>query len=155
MPSRDASQRLHRARKLSACLGMWTFATAVGPATADDALPQRVSGHWRLTSVSPASGMTTIEACIGPADSIATPAAGRSCAPPQVQRVSDQVIVNLTCMSALGEERISTLFTGDFRTWYRGITKMTFDPPLDGVAHLGVTVDAKFVGSACPGETKP
>ncbi len=44
------------------------------------------------------------------------------------------MIVNVTCTSKAGEERISTLFTGDFKTWYRGITKITYDPPLPASA---------------------
>ncbi len=94
--------------------------------------------------------MTAIDACIHPEDSIAIPSEGSTCSEPDVQRVEDQVIVNVTCKSRLGEERISTLFTGDFETWYRGITKMTFDPPTHGQAGMAVTVDAKSVGRAMP-----
>ena len=70
--------------------------------------------------------------------------------PPEVKHAGDQVIVNVTCKTKLGEERTSTLYTGDFTTWYRGVMKMTFDPPTGGLANMGVTLDAKYVGPECP-----
>ncbi len=45
------------------------------------------------------------------------------------------------CKTDQGEERISTLLTGDFTTWYRAIVKMTFDPPGMGPPNLGVTIE--------------
>lgn len=122
---------------------------AGAPALADE-LPERKPGHWRITSISAELGMMEIDACIRSGDSIAVPSDVSVCAVPDVQRVEDQVIVNVTCKSKLGEERISTLFTGDFQTWYRGITKMTFDPPTQGQTGMAVTVDAKYVGQQCP-----
>jgi len=122
---------------------------ATGRAAFADDLPVRKSGHWQITTIAAALGMTTIDACIDTNDSIAAVGEGRSCSRPEGKRTDDQVIVNITCTSALGEERISTLFTGDFLTWYRGIVKMTFDPPSNGMANMGVTIDAKYIGPDC------
>ncbi len=83
----------------------------------------RKPGHWQITTIAPAFGSNTIEACLTEADSIAAPADGRTCAPPEVKHAGDQVIVNVVCKTKLGEERTSTLYTGDFTTWYRGIMK--------------------------------
>lgn len=113
-------------------------------------MPQRKPGLWRLTSISAAHGTATFETCIGPEDAIAAPKVGTACSQGVARRDGDIVIVNTTCHSSLGEERISTLFTGDFQTWYRGITKMTFDPPAHGIANLGITVDAVYIGPKCP-----
>src|SRR5689334_3321551 len=85
-----------------------SFAIAGAAAHASD-LPERKPGHWRITSISAELGMAEIDACIGPGDSIAVPSQGSTCSEPDVQRVDDQVIVNVTCTSKLGEERISTL----------------------------------------------
>lgn len=133
---------------VSAALAVAAIPSLAAAANAD--LPKRKPGHWQLTSISAEMGMTTIEACIDPQDSIAAPQSGRTCTEPSVERGEDQVIVNLTCTSSLGEERISTLFTGDFETWYRGITKITYSPPSHGEANIAVTVDAKYVGPQCP-----
>jgi hypothetical protein len=122
---------------------------------ASESLPVRKPGHWRITTITPAFGTTTIEACITDKDSIAAPADGRECAPPEVKHADDQVIVNVVCKTKLGEERTSTLYTGDFTTWYRGIVKMTFDPPAGGIANMGVTLDAKYIGPECPAPQPP
>lgn len=114
-----------------------------------ESLPVRKAGHWRITTIAPTFGSTTIEACITEEDSIAAPADGRECAAPEVTRARDQVIVNVVCTTKLGQERTSTLYTGDFTSWYRGIMKMTFDPPISGLANMGVSIDAKYVGSDC------
>jgi hypothetical protein len=131
-----------------------TALTADGNA-ATETLPVRKAGHWQITTIAPSIGSTTIEACITERDSIAAPADGRDCAPPDVKHAGDQVIVNVTCKTKLGEERTSTLYTGDFSTWYRGIMKMTFDPPTGGLANMGVTLDAKYVGPECPTTQPP
>lgn len=129
---------------------------AAGPAlAASPDLPVRKPGLWKISSITAATGMTTFEACITPDDSIAaTPGDGSGCAPPVVKRAGDQTIVTVVCSSAQGRETTSTLFTGDFTTWYRGIAKITFDPPTHGRANLGVTLDAKYVG-ACKPATSP
>lgn len=119
----------------------------------DAGLPVRKPGHWRITSISAALGMTTIDACIGAGDSIAATTSPGTCTPPTVERASDQVIVTVDCRSAAGRERTSTLFTGDFTTWYRGIVKMSSDPPAHG-ANIGITLDAKYLGP-CPNRQAP
>ncbi len=111
---------------------------------AAESSPVGKPGHWQITTIAPAFGTSTIEACITESDSIAAPADGRDCTVPEVKHAGDQVIVNVVCKTKLGEERTSTLYTGDFTTWYRGIMKMTFDPPTAGLANKGVTLDAKY-----------
>lgn len=131
---------------------MFALAALAMPASAVDgeALPKRKPGLWQLTTITEATGMTTNKVCIGANDSIAAPGGGRSCGQPKVERAGDQVMVNLTCTSPLGEERISTLFTGDFQRWYRGTTKMTFDPgSSNGPRNIGVTVLGQFVSPDC------
>lgn len=112
-------------------------------------LPVRKPGLWKITSISATHGMLSVEVCIGPNDSIAATTSPGQCAAPEVQVAGDQTIVNVVCTSPEGREKTSTLFTGDFTTWYRGIVKMSFDPPVQGVANLGVTLDAKYDG-VCP-----
>lgn len=119
---------------------------------ADVDLPVRKPGLWRIASISAAHGMTAIDACIGAGDSIAATTSPGTCGPPSIERAGDQVIVTVDCKSGEGRERTSTLFTGDFTTWYRGIVKMSFDPPSRG-SNLGITIDAKYVGPCAPPQT--
>jgi len=126
------------------------FAGAVGhDAVAAGDLPVRKAGLWKITSISEAMGMVSFDACIGPGDSIAAVTSKGDCSSPEVEHAGDQVIVNVTCTTAKGREKTSTLFTGDFTTWYRGIVKISTDPPAPGHAYVGVTLDAKYAGS-CP-----
>lgn len=118
-------------------------------AIAGGELPVRKAGLWKITSISDAMGMVSFDACIGPDDSIAAVTSQGDCAAPEVEHAGDQVIVNVTCTTRNGREKTSTLFTGDFTTWYRGIVKISSDPPAPGRAFIGVTVDAKYVGN-CP-----
>lgn len=148
MTSRTMHQRL-AVLAATAALGF-----AVGPAATTRGasvgeVPVRKSGQWKITTIAPTLGMTTIDACIGPGDCIAATTSPGQCSAPEVERAGDQVIISVTCTTPKGRERTSTLFTGDFTTWYRGIVKMTFDPPVDGRANLGVTLDARYAGP-CP-----
>lgn len=112
-------------------------------------LPVRKPGQWKITSISATHGMISIMACIGAKDSIAAVSSEGKCAPPDVLHAGDQVIVNVTCSTPHGREKTSTLFTGDFTNWYRGIVKMSSDPPARGRANLGVTLDATYIGPSC------
>jgi hypothetical protein len=119
---------------------------------AADPLPVRKPGSWELTTIAPTVGMKTFKTCIAPGDSIASGGTG-DCGSPSVKRVGDEVFVNVLCKSSAGTEKISMLVTGDFKTWYRAITKITFDPPQSGLPHMGVTIDGKYVGPDCKGDT--
>jgi hypothetical protein len=116
---------------------------------AAEAVPVRKSGQWELKTISGATGTILTRVCITPADSIIVPTNRGSCTQPKVDRAGDQTIVNVVCKTEQGEERISTLLTGDFEKWYRAIVKMTFDPPGLGPPNLGVTIEGRYLGEGC------
>jgi hypothetical protein len=116
---------------------------------AGNPLPVRKSGQWELKTISGATGTIVTRVCITPADNIIVPAGRGTCSAPQVEQAGDQTIVNTVCKTEQGEERISTLFTGDFTTWYRAIVKMTFLPPGHGPPNLGVTIEGRYLGEGC------
>lgn len=126
-------------------------------ASAED-LPIRKPGQWKLSTVSETTGLQTFETCITGKDSIVT-GDDNGCEKPSVKRIADEVFVNVACKSETSNRKISTLLTGDFSNWYRAVTKITFDPPQDGVSHLGVIVDGKYLGPTCSADgssaTKP
>lgn len=134
----------HAYRLTSVLVSIAVAATAL--AAAEGAVPVRKPGLWKITTITAATGMTSIDACIGPADSIAATTSPGTCASPNVEHASDQTIVTVVCSSAGGRETTSTLFTGDFTSWYRGIAKITSDPPVAGRGNLGVTLDARYQG---------
>jgi hypothetical protein len=122
---------------------------ASGACAVSGDVPVRKSGQWELKTISGATGTIVSRVCITPEDHIIVPSDRGSCAPPKVERAGDQTIVNTVCKTDQGEERISTLLTGDFKTWYRAIVKMTFDPPGMGPPNLGVTIEGRYLGEGC------
>jgi hypothetical protein len=120
-----------------------------GPSWAGPPVPVRKSGQWELKTISGATGTIVTRVCITPADNIIVPSNRGTCSVPKVEQAGDQTIVNTICKTDEGEERISTLLTGDFTTWYRAIVKMTFDPPGNGPPNLGVTIEGRYMGEGC------
>ena len=112
-------------------------------------VPIRKPGLWQLTTVSETTGMATVKACIVATDDIITGENTKNCGPMDVKTIADETFVNVACDTGNGIQKISTLLTGDFRSWYRAVTKITFDPPQDSVSHLGVIVDGKYLGPTC------
>lgn len=131
--------------KFLVAVGLGLGALAATDACAEE-LPVRKAGRWQLTSVSESIGMKTFETCITAADSVV---GGKQCNVASIKRLADETYVDVVCTSDGGTEKISTVYTGDFTTWYRAMSKITFDPPQDGVPHMGVTVDGKYLGSEC------
>ena len=126
--------------------------TACGPACAAE-VPIRQPGQWQLTAVSETVGMRTIKTCIAATDDVVTGENSKNCGPADAEKIADETFVNVTCAAGKSHQKISTLLTGDFTSWYRAVTKITLDPPQDGVSHLGVIVDGKYLGPSCDAGT--
>lgn len=116
-------------------------------------MPKRKPGHWKITTVSAGIGMTTIDACIGENDNLATPADSGECSEPKVTTAGSEIIIDVVCKKPHGKQIMSTAFGGDFKSRYHGIMKMSFDPP-EGWKNMGVTIDGQYMGPDCPPETK-
>jgi hypothetical protein len=124
------------------------------PGFATEPLPIRKPGRWQLTTVSEIIGMKTFETCIAATDNIITGDGRKNCSDVDVKKIANETFVNVTCKDGDNTQKISTLLTGDFTTWYRALTKITFDRPQNGVSHLGVIVDGKYLGSNCSANTR-
>jgi hypothetical protein len=131
-----------------------TFVAVVGlvgtvhAAPANEGVPKRKPGLWEITTVAAGTGMTTVKACVGADDKIATPDESGDCTEPKAKRVGADVIVDVVCKKAFGKQIMSTAFSGDFDSRYHGIMKITFDPP-EGVRNMGVIIDGKYLGPNC------
>ncbi len=143
------SPRYFRSIPLAAvCISIVAVAATVMPAHADE-LPVRKPGRWQLTTVAESIGMKTFETCVTQADGIVPGVGDKNCRISKVKRLADELYVDVECRADAGTEKTSTVLTGDFSTWYRAMSKMTFDPPQQGVSHMGVTVDGKYLGPDC------
>jgi hypothetical protein len=130
-----------------AVIGLFALTGAVLAAT--DA-PSRKPGYWELTTVAPMIGKKTTNVCIGAKDDIVTPENSGECSPPKVTPAGGETIVDVVCANAAGKQTISTVLTGDFKTGYKAIVKMTFDPPLGKTDKMGVTIEGKYLMPECP-----
>lgn len=124
------------------------FSLVGGHALAAD-VPIRKPGQWQLTSVSDLIGMTTVKTCIAATDNLVLGDNAKNCSPIDVKTIGNETFINVTCSAGDSREKISTLLTGDLSTWYRAVTKITFDPPQAGVSHLGAIVDGKYLSESC------
>ena len=131
-------------------LAALTFFTLTGAALAATDAPHRKPGYWELTTVAPMIGMKTTNVCIGAKDDIVTPENSGECSPPKVTPAGGETIVDVVCANAAGKQTISTVLTGDFKTSYKAIVKMTFDPPLGKTDKMGVTIEGKYLTAECP-----
>lgn len=129
-------------------LAILALAFVVVPATADE-LPVRKAGKWRITTVSDTVGMTTFETCIAPGDDIVTGVDKKGCNAAKVKHIKDEVFVDIACKNEFGSQKVSALLTGNYTTWYRAMSKITFDPPQGGIPNLGATIDGKFLSADC------
>lgn len=117
--------------------------TASSAAAAEDELPKRRSGLWRISTISPEVGMQTNDVCIEENDSVIG-AQDESCTKPSVTRATDQIIVTIECGPKDSRDVTSLLFTGDFRNWYRAQSRMTAKG-----ARTGFTIEAKYLSERC------
>ncbi|MFT3731905.1 MAG: DUF3617 family protein [Hyphomicrobium sp.] len=127
--------------------------STAGPCLGSEVLPTRKPGLWQLTTVSDATGMKTFDTCITAADPVITGTGDKNCQTSDVKVLGDERYVDVVCHSDGARQKTSTVLTGDFTTWYRAMSKITFDPPENGLAHMGVTIDGKYLSANCPSET--
>ena len=114
-------------------------------------LPKRKPGHWQLVTVSSDTGMATSEACIGSDDNIVASSDMGNCTEPKVTPAGSEIIVDVVCTNDAGQQKMSTVFNGDFSSRYRAIMKISFDPPPQtGAPTLGVTIDGTYISPDCP-----
>ncbi|MEG6508237.1 DUF3617 family protein [Methyloligella sp. 2.7D] len=140
---------VHVSTKMAIAMLLCGFALATVPASATE-VPKRKLGHWELTTVTPGVGKRVFDICVTDKDNIAIPENAGECGEPEVLDAGSETIVNVTCMQNGAKQVISTALSGDFDKRYHAVVKMTFDPPMGGMDHFGMTIDGKFVSTDCP-----
>ena len=112
-------------------------------------IPQRKPGHWQLTTVTPGVGRRVFDVCVAEEDNIAVPENAGDCGEPEVMPAGSETIVNVTCKVKDAKQVISTAFSGDYKTNYHAVVKISFDPPMGGQDRFGITIDGKYIGPDC------
>ncbi len=139
----------------SVIIGLQIALAGLAPALGDEQLPVRKEGRWRLTTVSDSIGMKTFETCLSSADPLVTGIGDKKCTVSRTKRIGGELYVDVVCRTDIGAQTTSTVFTGDFTTWYHAMSKITFEPPQGGFDHMGATIDGKFLGSNCDPKSSP
>jgi hypothetical protein len=145
-PKASGAQNRLRVACAAGCL--FSAAAFVAHASAEE-LPARKPGHWRLTTISDSIGMKMFDTCLSAADAVLPGIGDKACGKPDMKRLGDELYVTIVCTTDEGKETRSTVLTGDFSTWYRAMSKITFTPPQGGLPQMGVTVDGTFIGPSC------
>ncbi len=117
-------------------------------------LPVRKPGAWEITTVAENFGMKRYTTCIGPNDSIILGSGDKECVTPDVNRTGNDIIINVTCKRSSGTEFTSMLFAGDYTSWYRATSKLTFTYPDGHESHTGLSITAKYVGDCAGAKTE-
>lgn len=134
-----------------------TFLLAAGTAGAADA-PKRKSGLWEITnSMSGQYAMTTtMQQCVDQNTDKLMEQSGRkeaekSCSKNDVRQDGSKVIVDSVCKFDNTTATTHAEFTGDFGSNYRGDIKTTYNPPMQGMKEMQMTIAAKWLGACKPG----
>jgi hypothetical protein len=126
------------------------------PALGDE-FPKRKPGLWEMRTSGGPIGPQTLQQCIDAAtdDMLRFQSSqGRNCSKPTVERDGNRYRVSSTCNDTGMRSTMDGLYTMVGNTGYRGDMKMTFDPPLSGVAEMNMKMEGRWLG-ACKRGMKP
>jgi hypothetical protein len=131
---------------------------ATGLATAADA-PARKSGLWEMTNnmQGPMAMTQTMQQCIDEKTDKLTEQNGmqeaqKHCSKNEVSRSGNKVVSDSVCKFEGTTATTHAEFTGDFGSSYRGDIKTTYNPPMQGMAGMQMTISAKWLGPCKPGQ---
>lgn len=136
-----------------------TFALALfsSPLYAAD-MPSRKPGLWEVKMH--ASGMPqpmTSQQCIDEkTDNLmqqrGQDQARQQCSKNTVRHEANRVIVESVCKLGQTTAITKAVFSGDFKSNYRGEINSTYTPPMHGVAASKQTLETKWLGACKPGQ---
>jgi len=124
-------------------------------ALAQDA-PRRKSGLWEISMSSPQMpGPMVSKQCVDEkTDDLARrPSRGaEKCSKQSVRREGGSVIVESTCQIEGTTATSRGVFSGDFKSAYKGEMVTKFSPPLHGMAESKMNFQARLTGPCAPGQ---
>ncbi len=138
-----------------------TIATlcTLGSSTAPAAeTPKRKSGLWEITNTmnGPHAMSTSMQQCVDQNTDKLMEQSGRkeaekSCSKNDVRQEGGKVVVDSVCKFDNTTATTHAEFTGDFGNNYRGDIKTTYNPPMQGMKEMQMTIAAKWLGPCKPG----
>jgi hypothetical protein len=119
-----------------------------------DEFPRRKAGLWEMKTTGGPFGARTVQQCIDAAtdDLLRTQSnEGQNCSRPAVERSGSRYRVQTSCENSGIRSTIDANYTMSRDTDYSGDMKMTFDPPMAGVAEMNMKMNGRWVGACKPG----
>ena len=118
--------------------------------------PRRKSGLWEISMSSPQmpTPMTAKQCVDEKTDDLAKrPSRGaEKCTKQSVRREGGSVIVESVCQIDGSTATSRGVFTGDFKSSYKGEMVTRFSPPLHGMAESKMDFQARLTGPCAPGQ---
>ena len=125
------------------------------PALAQDA-PRRKSGLWEVSMSSAQMPAPMVSRqCVDEKtdDFTRRPSQGREqCSKQSVRREGGNVIIDSVCQIEGSTATTHGVFSGDFKSAYKGDMVTKFAPPLRGLAESKMSFQARLVGPCAPGQ---
>jgi hypothetical protein len=145
--------RLVAGKALGMAAGLAALLLPAVPALGDE-FPKRKPGLWEMRTSGGPIGPQTLQQCIDAAtdDMLRSRSSqGRNCSKPTVERDGNVYRVSSTCNDTGMRSTMDGVYSMVGNTEYRGDMKMTFDPPLSGVAEMNMKMEGRWLGSCKPG----
>jgi hypothetical protein len=137
------------------CFGYTVLCIACCTAFAQDA-PRRKSGLWEISMSSPQMpGPMVSKQCVDEKtdDMSKRPARGNEkCSKQSVKREGSGVIVESVCQVDGSTATSRGVFSGDFKSSYKGEMVTRFSPPLHGMAESRTNFQARLTGPCAAGQ---
>ena len=131
---------------------------AAGAAGAADA-PQRKSGLWEITNTMGGSHpmSNTMQQCVDAKTDKLTEQGGqhgaeKQCSKNDIKRDGNKVVSDSVCKVDKTTVTTHAEFSGDFGSNYRGDIKSAYNPPMNGMKDMQMTLTAKWLGPCKPGQ---
>jgi hypothetical protein len=141
-----------------------TAALIAGVATSGLAAPandfvQRKAGLWEIkTSNTMMGGMTiTLHQCTDASTDLMVQRQGeqmsdQNCAKHDISRSGNRVTIKSVCTADGTTVTSVGSFTGDFETAYAGQIESRFEPPMQGLGSMTISMEGRWLGACKPGQ---
>jgi hypothetical protein len=131
-----------------------------GSALAQSDLPRRKSGLWLITiSGGPDPAMQFHECVDRDKDDFMRGDPGNTadpeCSKNEIRRQGGSVILESVCKEEGSTATTRAVFTGNFDTAYKGESKTTYRPPLQGIGEMTQKTEGRWIATACKPGQKP
>ena len=137
------------------CIGFAVLCLACSVAFADDA-PRRKSGLWEISMSSPQMPTPMVaKQCVDEKtdDMTKRPSGGNEkCSKQSVKREGGNVVVESVCQIDGSTATSRGVFSGDFKSAYKGEMVTRFSPPLHGTTESKMNFQARLTGPCAAGQ---